>query len=332
MNLWLEIDDPAAVAPARRRAKQAARDLGLSETRQEEAAIAATEAATNVLRHGRGGRFLIQALRLPRGARLVLIAADNGDGIADPGRMMRDGESGSGTAGLGLGGMQRLSDRFDLWTQPGKGTITVCEFAAPGAELSREGVDLAALTVCHPAETRCGDAWSVRETPQGTDVLLCDGLGHGASAAEEAEEVITTCAADSGSPEQVLSRASRVLSGRRGAVASALRIRPGLDILEFGGVGNIATFKVSGGVSKRFPVRDGRLGGPPLHAFGEETTLMPGDLIIMHTDGIATIRTGDLPAGLFSRAPLTIAAALMHWNFRGRDDAGIVVLRVNKTG
>lgn len=329
MNPWLDLKDPTAVAPARRQAKKAARDLGLSPSRQEEVAIVASEAATNVLRHGGGGRFLVQVMNGLQGARLVLIAADSGDGIVDPHRMIKDGESSGSTAGVGLGAMQRLSDRFDLLTYPSTGTIVVCEFAAPNVTLDRGGIDLAALTVCHPTETRCGDAWFTRKSRQGTDVFLCDGLGHGPRAAEAAGEVIAACSVDSGPPSEVLSRASTALSGHRGAVAAAIRIEPRLGSMKFGGVGNIDTIKLSGGQSKRFPVRDGRLGGPPLHAFAEETDLLPGDLIIMHTDGLKRIRPDSLPGGVFTRAPLTVAAALLHWNFRGRDDAGIVVLRIN---
>lgn len=324
---WIDISDQSAIAAARRIARDAARDAGFTETRQEEVAIVATEAASNALRHGGGGRMLLAQLGGDGKGGFALVVADSGPGIRDFGRMSLDGHSSVGSAGLGLGSMERLADLFHLWTEPGKGTVIVCEFGQERCCSPDMPVDVAGLLACHPAEIVCGDAWAVLPNPLGVDVILCDGLGHGAEAAAAATEVIDAYRIASGVPADRLDQASLRLVGRRGAVAAAFSFHRRQATFLFGAIGNISTLHIRDGAVKRLPVRDGRLGGPPLKAYGEETALMPGDLVVGHSDGLATIRIDHFPEGLLHRSPLLIAAVLLHRNFRGRDDAGIVVVR-----
>lgn len=327
MTPWLDIGDQSAIAAARRLARAAARDAGCTVTQQEEVAIVATEATTNALRHGGGGRLLVARMGQEGKSAVALVVADNGPGIRDFGRMSIDGQSSVGSAGLGLGSMERLADRFHLWTEPGRGTVIACEFREEERHPRDIPVDVAGLVVCHPAETECGDAWANLYTPLGLDVIMCDGLGHGAHAAAGAKEVIDAYRTARGTPAERLDQVSQRLMRNRGAVAAALSFRRQQRALLFGGIGNISTLHIRDGALKRFPVKDGRLGGPPVRAYCEETRLAPGDLIICHSDGLATVRIDDFPDGLFHRSPLLIAAVLLHRNFRGRDDAGIVVAR-----
>ena len=80
--------------------------------------------------------------------------------------------------------------------------------------------------------------------------------------------------------------------------------------------------------TKRFATRDGRLGGLDAKPFHEQVALEPGDIVIMHTDGIRTLRDLQAKPALLMRSALLIAGKLMAENFRGRDDAGIVVCRI----
>ncbi len=51
---------------------------------------------------------------------IEIIALDKGPGIADVAASLRDGYSTAGTMGGGLGALSRLSDTFEIYTQPGK--------------------------------------------------------------------------------------------------------------------------------------------------------------------------------------------------------------------
>ena len=53
---------------------------------------------------------------------MEVVATDNGPGIADTDQALADHYSSSGTLGLGLPGVQRMMDEFDLESAPGAGT------------------------------------------------------------------------------------------------------------------------------------------------------------------------------------------------------------------
>ncbi|OOY26349.1 hypothetical protein BMI90_18300 [Thioclava sp. L04-15] len=332
MNQWVEIDDRSAVAVVRRLARRLGVEIGLSETRVGEVAIVATEATTNILRYADRGRALIERVRQPGSDVISMIFTDRGPGIADIDRMFKDGESSTESAGLGLGAIVRLSDRFDIFTAPDIGTTIVCSFGAcnDGADV---GVEAVGLRVCHPNEDTCGDDFQIRQTPQATDVLLCDGLGHGPAAAEAASEVTNTAAAAGGlssEPGKLMREITARLAGRRGAVAALLHVAHPQMEMRYSGLGNISTLLVGAKGIRRMAVRDGRIGGAPTHGYEEAVQLESGDIVIVHSDGLKTIRDSHFPPGLLRKSPLLVAGFLLDRAFRGRDDASIVVMRINR--
>jgi len=52
----------------------------------------------------------------------VVIARDEGPGIADPAAALQDGAASGAGLGLGLPGTRRLMDEFDIASEPGRGT------------------------------------------------------------------------------------------------------------------------------------------------------------------------------------------------------------------
>ncbi|MDT0684362.1 SpoIIE family protein phosphatase [Roseicyclus sp. F158] len=330
MKRWIEIEDRSAIAAVRRLARRYASGLKLSENRLEEMAIVVTEATTNILRYADKGRMLIEVLQAQGVSKVVLVFTDRGPGISEIGRMVEDGISSSGSAGLGLGAIRRLSDSFDIFSTAEDGTTIVCTFEAENAPPNADLLDVEGLRVCHPAETSCGDDWFVRQIPGRADVLLCDGLGHGPKAAEASAEVLDAARAADVAPEDMMMHLTRALVGTRGAVAAMIRVDLETSTLSYSALGNITTMLVGRSGSKRIAVRDGRIGGAPTHGYAETLPLEPGDMIIMHSDGLKTLREGDLRPALLARSPLLIGAFLLDRAFRGRDDASIVVVKVRK--
>ena len=53
---------------------------------------------------------------------LEIIAADNGPGIEDIEKALEDGFSTGGGLGIGLGGVRRLMDEFEIQSRVGEGT------------------------------------------------------------------------------------------------------------------------------------------------------------------------------------------------------------------
>ncbi|MCA0961492.1 ATP-binding SpoIIE family protein phosphatase [Salipiger bermudensis] len=332
MNQWVEIDDRSAVAVVRRLARRHGAEIGLPETRLEELAIVASEAATNILRYATRGRALIEPMRGPDAGRIAMIFTDRGPGIPDIDRMFEDGESSTESAGLGLGAIVRLSDSFDIFSAPEHGTTIVCTFG--GAEAGRTGdVEAVGLRVCHPHETSCGDDYQIRQTPLATDVLLCDGLGHGPAAAEAAAEVTDAAVAAGGlssEPGKLMRQITESLVGKRGAVAALVHIAQPQMELRYAGLGNISTLVIGAGGVRRMAVRDGRIGGAATRGYEEATQLEAGDMVIMHSDGLKTLRENNFPQGILRKSPLLIAGFFLDRAFRGRDDASIVVMRINR--
>ena len=126
------IEDESQIGEARRDAQRLAMAYGLGDTQTGRVAIAATELATNLYRHGSGGQLLLQPIKAGNQEAIELLAIDKGRGMSDINRCMGDGYSTTGTAGTGLGAVRRLSVEFDIHSVPGEGTIVMSR-VGPGA-------------------------------------------------------------------------------------------------------------------------------------------------------------------------------------------------------
>lgn len=327
MTRWVRIQEPSGVAEARRRARRYAAGIGLHSTQVEHVAIVATEMGQNVLRHGGGGQIIVQPFGPPGGERLLLLGIDHGPGIERLDRMLKDGESSRQSAGTGLGAMLRLADRLDIETGSG-GTLVSAEFY-PKSVNARDAMDDAGLRLSHPRERRCGDSIGVRRAGSTSYYLVCDGLGHGVKAAEASAEARTAfLETDASEPADMITAMNDALVGTRGAVASVARIDREKGTLSFAGVGNITTLMVQGRRAKRLPVRDGLLGAGRNRPHVEELSIDEDTTVIMHSDGIATLRGLEDRTSLLHRSAPIMATRLLSEFTRGRDDASIIVSRM----
>ncbi|HEU4885602.1 MAG TPA: anti-sigma regulatory factor [Longimicrobium sp.] len=115
------------------RARQAVRswavEMGFSLVDQTKLVTAASELARNTVVYGGGGTLRMEALEdgMRKGLRLVF--ADEGPGIPDLEKALRDGYTTGNGLGLGLGGARRLVNEFAIESQAGEGTrITVVKW------------------------------------------------------------------------------------------------------------------------------------------------------------------------------------------------------------
>ena len=329
MTAWLKIKEASGVAEARRRARRNASTMGFDSTKVEHVAIVATEIAQNVLRHGGGGHVLIQRFGAPGMERLFIVGADDGPGVARIDRMLKDGNTTAKSPGTGLGAMRRLSDRLDIDTRPGEGMVVVGEFCAKLAK-GVSGTDHAGLRIPYPGERRCGDGVATRRGGGREYYLLCDGLGHGDKASDAADTAIRTFMnARESEPADMLERLGSALMVTRGAVAAIVSLDRAAGALSYAAIGNIATLIVQGGKTRRMPVRDGLLGGRRSSPHVETMDLDPDGIVIMHSDGIATLRGLERRVPLLNRSAGVIAARMLYEHTRGRDDASVLVARMN---
>src|SRR5262245_49104016 len=116
------VNEASGVAAARREAATAAQRHGFDEADAGRVALVATELATNLLKHAGGGEILVGGYEDPGGSGVEVLALDRGRGMTNVHACLRDGYSSAGTAGHGLGAVQRQSQLVDVASWPGIGT------------------------------------------------------------------------------------------------------------------------------------------------------------------------------------------------------------------
>lgn len=122
----MAINSDQDIVTARQKGRALAADLGFSSTDSILIATAISELARNIVSYARKGEITLKAIHGSSRHGILVVASDNGPGIPDVLQAMRDGFSTSGSLGLGLPGVRRLVDEFQIASQPGRGTtVTV---------------------------------------------------------------------------------------------------------------------------------------------------------------------------------------------------------------
>lgn len=333
----LAVTDPVHVLQARNLAMLAARDAGLAEDVVGRVAIAASELATNLVKYATDG-LLVTAVEP---SRLDLLSTDHGPGMERVAESMRDGFSTVGTLGVGLGGVQRMADTFDIFSRYGEGTTVLARWTAP---IRTPAPTSNPATVAQPpalrygvaavpalGETVCGDGWGVASSGDVTTVVLSDGLGHGPDAAAASAAATAHVLADpTASPIDLIAAMDADMTPRRGATVAVAQFHPARSTLLFCGIGNttVRLFSEDGrhetlvsvpGIVGRRQRRGMR--PPPL-----TRSWSAGSRLVMHTDGISDRWEALEWTGVWEHDPATVAGWLLGQHRRHRDDACALVV------
>jgi serine/threonine-protein kinase RsbT len=123
----IEVSSSIQVQIAVEKAKELAKKIGFSESDQTKIAIATSELANNILLHTEGnGRIIINSVKDPDRIGVIVIAEDEGPGIANIQQALEGVNGSKKGLGIGLSGAQRLMDKFNIESKVGKGTtVTV---------------------------------------------------------------------------------------------------------------------------------------------------------------------------------------------------------------
>ena len=114
------------IVGARQKGRALAVQLGFSAAEATLIATAISELARNIITYARKGEIKLQTIENSARQGIVVTASDEGPGIPDIQQALRDGFSTSGSLGLGLPGVRRLMDEFQISSQAGRGTtVTV---------------------------------------------------------------------------------------------------------------------------------------------------------------------------------------------------------------
>ena len=119
----VEVRSDADVIAARQKGREIADQLGFSATELTMIVTAISELARNIVRYAGHGEVRLKIERNHTSSGLVVVASDEGPGILDVQKALQDGFSTSGGLGLGLPGVKRLMDDFQIESAVDKGTV-----------------------------------------------------------------------------------------------------------------------------------------------------------------------------------------------------------------
>jgi len=125
-EIRVAINSDQDIVSARQKGRGMATELGFSSGDATLIATAISELARNIVSYAHKGQITLKVVNGLNRQGISVIASDDGPGITDIRQALRDGYSTSGSLGLGLPGVRRLMDEFEISSQPGQGTtVTV---------------------------------------------------------------------------------------------------------------------------------------------------------------------------------------------------------------
>lgn len=324
---WFTVDDASASGSVRRAAARLAHRLGFPETRCTEVGIVASETAANIFRHAGHGTVALQIVLRNAVPGVQIVGVDRGPGIADISLVSTDGHSTTGTLGVGLGAITRLSDELDISSNPGQGTVLVAELwhRRPA---SLDPIDIAGLTRPISGEEVCGDAVSGRGTDGHQLAIVVDGLGHGPLAAAASSAAIGIFhETESIEPAEILREIGLRIGHTRGAVAAVIALDPSFRQLRFAGVGNISAFVDRGARRQTLLSQPGIVGQHNPRIRPQDVDVDDKSIVVMHSDGVRDNWKLDRTPGLRRRSSIVIATSLLRDAGNRPDDASVLTVR-----
>ncbi|WP_326820874.1 ATP-binding protein [Streptosporangium sp. NBC_01756] len=322
---WVRAEDASAIGALRRAAVTLAEERGFDEEDAGRVAVAVSEAASNMVKHAVEGVMLVRP-HPELDSAVEVIAIDRGPGMRDVSRALRDGYSTTGTLGIGLGGIARMTSGYEVHSMPGRGTVLDMYFTARDAP--HPASRLSGLTRPIGEEVVCGDAFASTDDGTTTNVMLCDGLGHGSAAAHASQEASRLFLehVDLG-PVAVLERIHRGLGTTRGGAVAVARIDRTAGTVSFAGLGNVSAWITHP------EGRQGMISVPGIAGYAARTLRQyeynapPDSVIVLHSDGLSDRWDITSYPGLVARTPSVVAATLLRDAGTRRDDACVIALR-----
>lgn len=334
-------------------------------------ALLATEAATvvselgmNIVKYAGRGSMTLSLQEGPR-AYVEVLAEDRGPGIADLDLALTEHYSSRGTLGLGLSGVRRMSDEFDIRSAPEAGTSVrarrwLHEGAVPAAPRDAPqsaplpAVPAASATTAAPAppsapapastqpggwqmaqakrpcygDVVSGDGCMLQAVPHGIVAAILDVLGHGAEAHRLARHCERWLAAHAHA--DLVGLATALHAEVRGSLGLALTLAF-VDTQTHGmvvtGVGNTRLFCLRA-PGLCIDAQPGIVGGHSMPRLRPtRVQLAPHDTLVMATDGINERLTVQELMPLRHLGVQQLAQQVLRGHGKEHDDATCMVLR-----
>jgi serine/threonine-protein kinase RsbT len=121
-EIQVPINSDQDIVAARQKGRTLALALGFSSGDATLIATVISELARNIVTYARFGKVELTVIQNSGKPGIQVVAQDTGPGIPDISQALRDGFSTSGSLGLGLPGVKRLVDEFEIASQVNLGT------------------------------------------------------------------------------------------------------------------------------------------------------------------------------------------------------------------
>jgi anti-sigma regulatory factor (Ser/Thr protein kinase) len=314
--------------------RKLAASAGFKGHRLGEMELIIAEITSNLVKHASKGGFILARTLPDNGGGVELISIDNGPGMHVPAKMMEDGQSTKQTLGQGLGAIRRLSGVFDMYSMGGWGTIIFSRSYINKSYRIPTGIfEVNGICVSKKEESKCGDAWNVRENERTIKISMIDGLGHGAAANSAAMTAVDTVILHpANTPVDELRKMHESLKKTRGAVVNIAHIEKRNKQLLYSGVGNISMKVLSPGTTKGCFSYNGIVGHILPASLNNHMLLWNEkvDVLIMHSDGITSRWDLQKYPGILQHHGAIVAAAIYKDHDRGTDDSTVIVGKIIK--
>ena len=344
-------------------ASRFAKDLGISEQDSNSVATCVSELARNILKYAGNGEIRINRIGDESRVGIEIVAEDRGPGIEDLDSAMRDHFSSGGTLGLGLPGVKRMMDEFEIESSPGEGTrVTIRKWrqlprpaiqdtfrtavakslkgrAATSQETasgsspapSRQGeLDYAFFVRPCRGERVSGDAAVIEVRGETMLLVIIDALGHGREAHEvavRAENYVRECwSADVTGAVRGLHEALR---GTVGAAAGVAVLDTISGDVRYAGVGNTVIRKL-GLQETRLASAPGTLGHQIRSPVEQRLRVGSADVLLFYSDGVKDrFEAREYPQFRYHGAQM-IAKTVVDRFGKSHDDATCIAVRYSK--
>jgi serine/threonine-protein kinase RsbT len=121
----IPISSAADIVTARQRGRALAEKIGFIGSDLTVIATAISELARNILEYAKTGEVVLSLGQKGSRVGIAIVARDTGPGIPDLSKALQDGYTTGRGLGLGLPGVRRLVDEFEISSEVGRGTTVI---------------------------------------------------------------------------------------------------------------------------------------------------------------------------------------------------------------
>jgi anti-sigma regulatory factor (Ser/Thr protein kinase) len=304
--------------------------LGFPPADCAEIALVVAELASNLVQHATGGSIKLSRIEASGNAGIQIESEDSGPGISDLEQAVTDGYSTVGGLGIGLGTVNRLTDKLEAYSRPGCGARIVCQrWIRPVMHgISVRALSFGVATRSYRRLPENGDAFVVKQWERNAIVGVIDGLGHGQFAQRASQTARQYIEQHFDQPLDSLFRgAGRACRGTRGVVMALARFDLDRQKVTIASVGDIEVRVIGSPERLNIVVRRGVIGLNAPSPVPTEHPWTSKSLLVMHSDGLRPHWVWDEFRDLAGAAPDMIARHLLQVLGKMDDDATVVVAR-----